>query len=36
VLKKGSAVVDLCNGNWLHHLDWENGVKGRDGKKVNR
>ncbi|KAF5842676.1 hypothetical protein DUNSADRAFT_5752 [Dunaliella salina] len=26
-LKQGDKVLDTCHGNWLHHLDWEKGVK---------
>ena len=30
-LKKGSAVLDSCTGNWLHHLEWEKGVSAAEG-----
>ena len=26
-LKKAGAAIDSCTGNWLHHLEWEKGVK---------
>ena len=25
-LRRGDKVLDSCNGNWLHYLEWEGGV----------